>query len=921
MRPLLLTISAFGPYAGETIVNLEALGTSGIYLITGDTGAGKTTIFDAITYALYGEPSGMNRSVNMFRSKYADYKTETFVRLKFENAGVLYEVTRNPEYLRPAKRGEGMTKQIASALLEIPGKAPITKLNEVTAAIVDIVGIDRNQFTQIAMIAQGEFLKLLLAETKERQKIFREIFHTSNFQVLQDKVRGEANRLSSSCVDLRNGVSQYIDGIVCKENCILEIEVEKAKSKQLTLLETKMLIESIISEDDQEEQELRIESVELENQQTEIGKMIGKAKELEQLRRRVDEARGVVTDKQIDFEQRKIELEELLSRKQSMEKLRDQNSIKRDQISQYNELEQVQIEIVNADNKRNKVNQNLKNLEELIKNKVSEFDQLTKELEQLKTAPVTLIELEQLKSKFDDNKEKVNLLYLQQKEFHQRSRKLLDLQKNYHTQIEIAEEKTNFYEKNYRTYLDEQAGVLAQKLVEDEPCPVCGSVIHPKIAKLSVKAPTKLELDQWKKEAEQAKELAQKTSEEAKKISGEHEQNKIRLQELAVELLEVNSIDKIDEALSIYIVDLKAKVAENHHQLEGCKAAIERQKKLEERSPLIQQELKQSEAKFSEENNERIKVEGLLEQKNKYVKEIKKKLEFETKAEAIRQLEICEAQYTQFQDRLDNVSEHLDKIKEVINHKEGIIKSGESQLEAEASVDLAQLETELKAIQVKKDERNTRIAAVITRKTRNQDALDGILKKSGELEEMESKYRNVLALSDTANGTIKGKEKIMLETYIQMTYFDRIIARANTKFMEMTSGQYELIRKKEADSNVGKTGLELDIIDHYNGSLRSVKTLSGGESFKASLSLALGLSEEIQNSAGGIQLGTMFVDEGFGSLDDESLQHAIKALAQLSDGEKLVGIISHVSELKEKIEKQIVVKKEKSGGSFVEIIV
>ena len=177
------------------------------------------------------------------------------------------------------------------------------------------------------------------------------------------------------------------------------------------------------------------------------------------------------------------------------------------------------------------------------------------------------------------------------------------------------------------------------------------------------------------------------------------------------------------------------------------------------------------------------------------------------------------------------------------------------------------------------------------------------------------------SLSNTANGTITGREKIMLETFAQMTYFDRILIRANTRFMMMSGGQYELRRRVEADNNRSQSGLELDVIDHYNGSLRSVKTLSGGESFKASLSLALGLADEIQSAAGGVQLDTMFVDEGFGSLDEDSLQQALRVLSELSEGRRLVGIISHVGELKEKIDKQIVIKKDRAGGSRAEIVV
>ncbi|MDP3058068.1 MAG: SbcC/MukB-like Walker B domain-containing protein, partial [bacterium] len=250
----------------------------------------------------------------------------------------------------------------------------------------------------------------------------------------------------------------------------------------------------------------------------------------------------------------------------------------------------------------------------------------------------------------------------------------------------------------------------------------------------------------------------------------------------------------------------------------------------------------------------------------------------------------------------------------------GSIKALNEQLKDAKEIDIEAEKDNLNSLIIQKQEITDVATQIFTRLSINKSALQNIKKQCGNLVEVEEKWIWVEALSNTANGRISGKEKIMLETYIQMTYFDRIIARANMRFMVMSSGQYELKRRIEADNIRSQSGLELDVIDHYNATERNVKTLSGGESFQASLALALGLSDEIQSSAGGIRLDTMFVDEGFGSLDEDSLQQAIKVLIGLSEGNRLVGIISHVTELKEKIEKQIVVKKAKSGGSRVEMV-
>jgi DNA repair protein SbcC/Rad50 len=269
----------------------------------------------------------------------------------------------------------------------------------------------------------------------------------------------------------------------------------------------------------------------------------------------------------------------------------------------------------------------------------------------------------------------------------------------------------------------------------------------------------------------------------------------------------------------------------------------------------------------------------------------------------------------------DQAQSDLQKSKENISGYESSIKSLKSQLSSGCALDKDEELEKKTDIENKKGEDDAKSKAIHTRIETNTQALTNIRAKSDSLSELEKRYTWMKSLSNTANGNISGKEKIMLETYIQMTYFERIIDRANTRLMTMSGGQYELKRRREAENNRSQSGLDLDVIDHYNGTERSVKTLSGGESFKASLSLALGLSDEIQASAGGVKLDTMFVDEGFGSLDEESLDQAMRALSGLADGNRLVGIISHVGELKNRIDKQIIVTKDKSGGSRATIVV
>ena len=230
MRPIRLVMSAFGPYAGRTELELSKLGTSGLYLITGDTGAGKTTIFDAIAFALYGEASGTAREAGMLRSQYADITTPTEVELTFEYKGRQYVLRRNPEYTRPRTRGDGLTTEKAGAELHYPDGRVETRLKDVNRAIVEIMGVDRNQFAQIVMIAQGDFLKLLIAPTEERKKIFQKIFRTERFQLLQDKLKAESNALKNEHEKVSSGLRQYMEGIVCAADSPFADAVKNARS-------------------------------------------------------------------------------------------------------------------------------------------------------------------------------------------------------------------------------------------------------------------------------------------------------------------------------------------------------------------------------------------------------------------------------------------------------------------------------------------------------------------------------------------------------------------------------------------------------------------------------------------------------------------------------------------------------------------
>ena len=618
MRPLNLTMSAFGPYAGRTTVDFSVLGTSGLYLITGDTGAGKTTIFDAITYALYGEASGESRESSMLRSKYAAPETPTFVELTFLNGGKTYTVRRNPEYTRPKTRGTGTTVQKADAELTMPDGRIITKARDVTAAMTDIVGVDREQFARIAMIAQGEFRKLLLAQTDERKAIFRQIFHTGQYQALQNRLKEEAAALDRQCGELEAGLRQAAGSIRCD-----------APETLPDALDTDALLaalDTLLHADEAALTQAQAEHAETETQREQVLSDLGKAEALEAARGKLAEAESAWTEAQAEMKAAQAALD---------------------------------------------------------------------------TATASQPEIQSRRQ----------------------------------------------------------------------------------------------------------------------------------------------GITRLEDALRRY------------EQLDTLRAQAEAERK----------------------------------------------------------------RLAQKRSDLDTARERSSAAQSVLAALTGKRDALRAQIQAAPPADIAALRTRRDALTVRAEQLQRQISTCDARLEQNRAARTAIDTRRQQHAAVRARWQWVHALAATANGAVPGKEKIMLETYIQTAYFDRILGRANTRLLIMSGGQYELRRCARAGDNRSQTGLELEVIDHYNGTARSVKTLSGGETFAASLSLALGLSDEVQATAGGVQLVAMFVDEGFGSLDSEALQQALAALVGVSGGSRIVGIISHVAELKDRIDRQIIVTKDRSGGSRVQV--
>lgn len=920
MRPLKLTLSAFGPYAGRTVLELSKLGTNGLYLITGDTGAGKTTIFDAITYALYGEASGDHRDPSMFRSKYADAETPTEVELVFSYADKTYTVRRNPEYERPKVRGEGYTVQKADAELRYPDGRVVTRLKEVNAAVREIMGVNRDQFLQIAMIAQGDFLKLLLATTEDRKAIFRRIFNTQPFLRLQERLKREANTLENRCKEVAGSLSQYVDGVVADDSDVLSLEVAKAQAGELPVGEITAVIEALVRQD-QEKQSVLTEQIDgIDKQLERVNNNLGKLELQERTKAAIEDAKKEKAAEELRFKELKTALDEEKAKSPEIEKAAAEKSGVEAELGRYDALDELSAEIAqalqaHADKERELIEKN-----ERYSADSEAIEKQKAELSSLSDAGEERQRLTARKEKAEERKGKIMELSDSLSDYHMKRSALEAMQESYLVASETSRLAAERYEVNNRAFLDEQAGVIALTLEDGKPCPVCGSAEHPHPAEKSENAPTEEELKRLKAAAQTAMEEAQSRSKACASARTEAETLKQYLLKQLKALTEASDIDTAEDVIEGELDRLSAELRE-------LTAAIAREEERCARRALLERAIPEREAALTalKDGIEKLRTEiaGLsatAESKKKQLERDRENLRFDSRDSAVKRIGETTAVIEELKAALQKAEEAFNLSDKKLGSLNARIKGLEEQLSDEIDLDKAQEIEKRAALTKEREDADGRSKVILTRLTANRSALSHIQAKVEQLGALEKHYAWMKALSDTANGKITGKEKVMLETYIQMTYFDRIIARANTRFMVMSGGQYELKRRVEADNVRSQSGLDLDVIDHYNGTERSVKSLSGGESFKASLSLALGLSDEIQSSAGGVRLDTMFVDEGFGSLSESSLDQAMRALTGLAEGNHLVGIISHVAELKNRIDKQLVVTKDKSGGSKAEIV-
>ena len=926
MKPLKLTMSAFGSYAGKNVIDFT--GQQGIFLITGDTGAGKTTIFDAITYALYNQTSGGERNGNMMRSQYAQQETETYVELEFLYRGQTYRVRRNPDYkiTKTLKNGKIREQKVPHSVeLTMPdGTVFPEKKNATDAKIIEILGLTADQFSQIVMIAQGDFLKLLYTKSDERKMIFSKLFRTDIYWKIQENLRRKSMEMDERIQENDRAFEQE------KSRIILLPESEELPLDELVERLRERLKDAL------KEQNLRRANVE------ELNKKITKYEEINKLFVSLEKIRQ--TGKELEARQA-----ESKERRQQIE-----NALKADKVlvAEQQNLRQQQ-EVEQSAQAIAKMTETLANNQEMfetlktqqqeaeakqkreaadIQKKMLALEQSFPSYEALQNARS---EEQQAKKVWEDlgktseesfHKKKAGIAALKEQQ-KQQEQVVEQTKKNWEQTSLSASESAKHYEHMYEAFLKEQAGILAENLSAGCPCPVCGSTVHPDPAKLSDHAVTELEVEQAKKtraaaeekrdmayaafEAEKTEKqkLAQAVEKEeadfvlaqtiAKQQRKEAEQNYVSLQKIAEQIREKLVYPSLAEAKKQYAAMQKA--------LEAAEQEIERKR--------------QKVSELAEAMNT-LKGQKLAEEENQ---KTAKKLAAKTEKEYAKLLEksgfVSEETYhlAILPERSRSKLEREEKEYESqCLRQQSEQKLLEKQVSGKTYTDTTELNEQLKAEKQALKEAEKTYMELHTAYENDRAVLQNCAVYLEKGKKLESEDQVIKSLSKTANGRLSGSAKIDFETYIQRQYFKQIIHEANKRLLTMSNHQFILKLKEEA--NTGRKtneGLDLSVYSLVTDSERDVKTLSGGESFLAALAMALGLSDIVERSAGAIHPDMMFIDEGFGSLDAQSRQQAIEVLGELAGDSRMVGIISHVTELKEQIDRKLVVSRTDKGSRAV----
>ncbi len=1038
MKPLKLTLSAFGPYANEVVVDFRKFGDNGIFLVTGDTGAGKTTIFDGVCYALFGRASGKERTVDMVRSDYASPETKTFVELEFLHNDIKYTVRREPAYMRPKKKGDGFTQEPASAVLTGPQSTCNGDAN-VTAEVVNIIGLDYERFKYIGMLAQGEFLRLLYANSNERADIFREIFGTEYFRKTEEILCTRKGTLKADLDRCYDGIKQYFGGIIADEDSKLRELAEEGNPNRITeimseiyasIAEDEKLVNSLYTEIEKKREEYTgihteyAAATEINNLFEEIAKVQDRLFALEKkkndisaLEKRISLAEDAIkkvrpaelllereregaraAEKELEelrksLEESKPRLEELSKElEKCKERLYRKNELAskiariKEELPRYSgllilgeEIEKLKLKDRTYETAENSLKTEL----EESKNRLAEVKE---SLESLGDIDVRIITNRNAMEKHRIRAEKYELVKSISDELAVVSTQYKELNSAYADKEKEFSDAEDIYKDGEIRFYRSQAGIIASKIKDGQPCPICGSYHHPELAKMPENAVSEEELREFKRIAEEKRAALQTVSNElhekktacaamAQRLNDEA-QKLFPTEKLTMELL-LQLLEK-EESESKKREQEFAKVQESYENDLRLKGSLSEEEKV------LVKSVEELEKRLAEKSSERTETTMALKEKLASYENVQSFLSFPTKDEAEKEIATLEEEcnivdgiykkaendYLECKKFIDNGNAViLDNEKKKSNAEKACLeaeKKFEEALAASGFVNLvaykeaAVSEEELAAMKAEVEQhkndltaetaRHSQISAQIKGKKRtdtkelqetvealekeikaleekyqgvnvryesNKNIRDALEKKVAEQRTIENAYNSISDLYKTAHGKLDGKQKISFEQYVQKAYFAQVLEHANTHMLNMTD-RFILKQSDEVSDLRRNTGLDISVYDMVTKTSRPVKSVSGGEGFKASLALALGLSDVIRATSGGTKVETMFIDEGFGGLDETSLDQALDVICSLADGNRVVGIISHVSALKERIGNKIYVRNTKKG-SCIEI--
>lgn len=1050
MKPTKLTLSAFGPFSDLVELDLTQLDGQGLFLITGDTGAGKTTLFDAICFALYGEVSGPYRPVEHLRSDFAAPDAQTFVQLEFVHRGKPYILKRNPAYERPKLRGSGTVKKKPDALLILPGEPPVQGVRQVNAAVRELLGIDCPQFKQVGMIAQGEFMKLLNASTDDREGILRQVFATQKYQNLTNALQAAAGEAREACKTQNDRLLERFRQVDCPETSAQKegiVNLKRAENPAL-LPQMQAALTALLEEDLAELARLEPALERAKQDLERATRLEEQAKTAEGTRQRLAAERAKLTqlqDKAPEMQQREeafrrseaalkqvkpladradgaaaaeakanrelqalaprleqaqqneaaalARLEQAKAAQPEVEDLKQKLTLLEQQLPLYHQHQEAAKALAALEAQTKTAEADLNDAKQAAETSEQALGQTHRELDELKEVP---LQLEQIRNCYKDLTGVKNALANWQaaaEEERTAAENLHTAQQDYQEKQE-AFQQAEAHAAGLRRRLDDcRTGLLARDLSEGMPCPVCGAVHHPAPAALPDEPVTEADL----KGVEEALETARGEKEQAvnnsastgaaNKAAREHTARQWKLfaehwqeQALTPPLPSEGPAPEpaqLAEALTKALADCMAEGKRLRAQDDRCKnleKLLPDQEEAARAEAEKQDNLRDVLAKLAADTASAKTRVGQLAQGLEWPSEqaaLAQKTEWEGRHTALlNEQTAAQTAYDTAQKALNNLNEEKAKKSAVLKEKAAQAQASARELDeilrklafadradyeaalsteeglkaereeldqyqnnlhkAEAAVatlekeaanqpqppaPLPQLEEQRLAADRTVNELNKTNNTVSARQTANQAIDDALNRIAKESEQARRKANLLNHLYNTVKGKQAGKVNLSFEAYIQAYYFERVVEAANRRFEAMSEGRYLLRRRDDSVSISGKNALVLDVLDHYTGKLRPVSSLSGGESFKAALCLALGLSDVIQAGSGGVEIDALFVDEGFGTLDEASLDKALEVLLGLAGPGKMVGVISHVPELKDRITRQIVLKKGALGST------